>query len=576
MRSRMRLGDFLVAYLRRAGVEHIFGLPGDLVLGLFHRFGRTRGLEIVTFSHEPSVGFAADGYARSTRRLGVVCVTYGAGGHNVVNPIAAAYAEQVPLLVVSGGPGEAEQKLGGIHHQVKDVEGQFRIFRELTCDARILRHPGVAASEVHELVTRILSEHRPGYLEIHRDMLDVSIPVPREIVEWDGSFPRPGSDGRKLAEAVAETAERLRRAKRPILIGGVELFRERAEKHFLALAEKLAAPVVTTMLAKGVFPMDHPLHMGIHMGPFSPPAISRRVKDADLVLSMGNQLTDMNLGAAAPQVRRETSVWAVNERVNVSFHTYTDVQLGDFTARLVREKLPRFGERVVYRDNLRRSRFVPDGATPLSINDLLLEVNHFLAGHTGYDVIAESGDMLFGGLEIRQPGGGLYFAQGYYASMGFGIPASMGAQIGTGRRAIVLCGDGGFQMTGPEISFAPLRGLAPIVVLVNNSGWGIFRAVTPRQDLLEIPPWPYAELAQSWGGVGIRAETRQELREALRAAHEVRDFVIVECIVPKRDASPISRLYIRASARKAATREAGRGGTSPVTARGRRLKARRR
>ena len=127
MKPRMALGDFLVAYLKRAGVTHVFGLPGDLVLGLFHRFGRERGLEIVTFSHEPAVGFAADGYARSTRRLGVAVVTYGAGGNNIVNAVAGAYAEQVGLLVVSGGPGEAEQRLSGVHHQVKDVAGQFRI-----------------------------------------------------------------------------------------------------------------------------------------------------------------------------------------------------------------------------------------------------------------------------------------------------------------------------------------------------------------------------------------------------------------------------------------------------------------
>ena len=113
--------------------------------------------------------------------------------------------------------------------------------------------------------------------------------------------------------------------------------------------------------------------------------------------------------------------------------------------------------------------------------------------------------------------------------MGFAVPAALGAQIGTGRRPLVLCGDGGFQMTGAEISYAPLRGLTPIVVLVNNAGWGIFRPVTPRKDLLQIPPWPYAELAQAWGGVGIEAKTRRELREALRAAHEVRDFVIIEC-----------------------------------------------
>ncbi|MBW2267994.1 MAG: hypothetical protein JRH16_05425 [Deltaproteobacteria bacterium] len=553
MKSRMPLGDFLVAYLRRAGVTHIFGLPGDLVLGLFHRFGASRGLDIVTFAHEPAVGFAADGYARSTRKLGVVCVTYGAGGHNIVNPVAGAYAEQIPLLVVSGGPGDAESQIAGVHHQVKDVEAQCRIFSEVTCTARILKHPSLVAEEVHETMRQILAESRPGYLEIHRDMVDVEIPVPKSIQEWDGTFAAPASDARKLAEAVADTSARLRQAKRPILIAGVELYRERAEQGFRRLAEKLGAPVVTTLLAKGVFPMDHPQHMGIHVGPFSAGAIQQRVRAADLVLSLGNQLTDMNLGAAKPQVKRERSVWAVGGRVNVSLHTYTDVMLKDFIAKLAREKLPRRRERVEYYDNLKHSPLREGSRAPLRINDMLLEVNEFLASSKGrgYDVFAESGDMLFGGLEVRLREGGTYFAQGYYASMGFAVPAAMGGEIGTGRRPLVLCGDGGFQMTGPEIAFAPGRGLTPIIVLVNNGGWGIFRPVTPRKDLLEIPSWPYAEMAQGWGGVGMRVQTRRELREALRAAHEVRDFVIVECIVPAADSSPISRRYIRASSRKA-------------------------
>ncbi len=553
MKSRMPLGDFMVAYLRRAGVRHIFGLPGDLVLGLFHRFGVARGLDIVTFSHEPAVGFAADGYARSTRTLGVVCVTYGAGGHNVVNPVAGAYAEQIPLLVVSGGPGDAESQLAGVHHQVKDVEAQCRIFSEVTCTARILKQPSTAAEEVHDTIRQILSESRPGYLEIHRDMVDVEIAVPKFIREWDGTFAPPVSDARKLAEAVTDTSQRLRQAKRPILIAGVELYRDHAEQAFRRLAEKLGAPVVTTLLGKGVFPMDHPQHMGIHVGPFSAGAIQQRVRGADLVLSLGNQLTDLNLGAAKPQVKRERSVWAVGGRVNISLHTYTDVMLKDFVAKLAREKLPRFRERIEYHDNLKYTPLREASRAPLSINDMLVEVNEFLASGKGrgYDVFAESGDMLFGGLEVRLRKGGTYFAQGYYASMGFAVPASMGAEIGTGRRPLVLCGDGGFQMTGPEIAFAPARGLTPIIVLVNTSGWGIFRPVTPRQDLLEIPNWPYAKMAEGWGGVGIRVQTRRELREALRAAHEVRGFVIVECIVSPTDSSPISRRYIQASARRA-------------------------
>jgi len=552
MKPRMALGDFLVAYLKRAGVTHIFGLPGDLVLGLFHRFGSARGLEIVTFSHEPAVGFAADGYARSTRRLGVVCVTYGVGGYNVVNPVAGAYAEQIPLLVVSGGPGEAEQKLAGVHHQAKDVEGQLRVFDAVTCIARWLRHPERAAEEIHEVVSTIMAEHRPGYLEIHRDAVDATIPVPPELLRWDGSYPRPESDARKLAEAVSETTLRLHAAKRPVLIGGIELFRERAEGAFRGFAEKLGAPVVTTVLAKGVFPMDHPQHMGIHVGPFSAPAIQERVLRADLVLALGTPLTDIDLGGARPQVPRDRSVWALQGRVNVSFHTYTEVMLRDFVGELAKQRLPRVRERIKYHDNLKRTRrAATKRASPLSVNDLLLEVNDFLAARPGYHVLAESGDMLFGGLELRLHGEGLYLAQGYYASMGFSIPAALGAQIGTGVRPLVLCGDGAFQMTGPEIAHAPRHGLSPIVVLVNNQGWQIFRPVTPRRDLLSIPPWPYAELAQSWGGVGFRVETRSELREALRAAHEVREFVILECTVPPDDLSPISRRYIRESARKA-------------------------
>jgi indolepyruvate decarboxylase len=547
----MKLGDFLVAYLKRAGVTHIFGLPGDLVLGLFHRFGRDRGLEIVTLSHEPSVGFAADGYSRSTRRLGVVCVTYGAGGHNVVNPVAGAYAERVPLLVVSGGPGAAEASIAGVHHQVKDVEAQSRILSEVTCAARILRHPELVAREIHDTVTRVMAEHRPGYLEIHRDMVDVRITVPPEVLEWDGGYPRRRSDPRKLGEAVTETLRRIRAAKRPVLIGGVDIFRERADRAFRELAEKLRVPVLTTVLAKGAFPMDHPLHMGIHMGPLSPPAIRRRVAAADLVLALGTELTDLNLGAAKPQVARERSVWAIDGSVRISFHQYTEVELREFVGELAGARLPRFDERVRYHDNLKRRRGGPSQRAPLSVNDLLVEVNRFLEAQPGYHVFAESGDMLFGGLEVRVPAPGLYFAQGYYASMGFGVPAALGAQIGTGARPLVLCGDGAFQMTGTEISHAPALGLSPVVVVVNNGGWGIFRPVSPRRDLLSIPDWPYAEMAQGFGGVGFRVETASELRDALRAADQVKEFVLIEARVDPDDLSPISRRYITASARKA-------------------------
>src|SRR5262249_47728074 len=148
-------------------------------------------------------------------------------------------------------------------------------------------------------------------------------------------------------------------------------------------------------------------------------------------------------------------------------------------------------ERVTYADNLRE--IATRNGKPIKVGQILATVNEFLASHSDYLVVAESGDMLFGGLDIRVPHTNAYLAQGFYASMGFAVPAALGAQLGSGLRPLVMCGDGGFQMTGPEISQAPAKHANPIVVVINNGGWGIFRPIADRQDLLEIPPWPYAQ-----------------------------------------------------------------------------------
>jgi indolepyruvate decarboxylase len=302
------------------------------------------------------------------------------------------------------------------------------------------------------------------------------------------------------------------------------------------------------VLSKGAFPMDHPLYMGVHIGAISPPPLTARVDRADLVLNLGTLNTDMNLGSRPPQVTRERSIWAVGGRVNVSEHTYTDVHIRDFVRGLLRTRMRRRRERVRYYDNLTPQP--KQAARRLRVVDVLHEVNRFLRGRRGYMVVAESGDMLFAGLDVRVERGGGYLAQGYYASMGFGVPGALGAQLATGARPIVLSGDGAFQMTGPEIAQAPRYGLNPIVLVLNNGGWQIFRPVVPRADLLAIPSWPYARLADDWGGRGFRVQMVDELRAALAEAARIRSFVVIEACVSPDDLSPVSRKYIAASARR--------------------------
>src|SRR3989337_2688603 len=137
-------------------------------------------------------------------------------------------------------------------------------------------------------------------------------------------------------------------------------------------------------------------------------------------------------------------------------------------------------------------------------------------------------------------------ARGYYAWMGFAVPGALGAQIGTGLRPLVLCGDGAFQMTGCEIAHAPRYGLTPVVILLNNGGWGIFRSLATRPGLLALPSWRYAALPRLWGGAGYEAGTALALREALQAADRERRFVIIEVPIAPGDLSPLARRFFTA------------------------------
>jgi TPP-dependent 2-oxoacid decarboxylase len=149
-------------------------------------------------------------------------------------------------------------------------------------------------------------------------------------------------------------------------------------------------------------------------------------------------------------------------------------------------------EKVIYSENLGKPPSNLD--RQIRVADILREINHFLANDKKIMVVTESGDSLFGGIDIKVGNDGLYLAQGFYASMGFAVPGALGAQIGTALRPLILTGDGGFQMTGVEIVRAPRHGCNPIVILVNNGGWGIFRPVAKPQELLALPSMRYSDL----------------------------------------------------------------------------------
>ena len=326
----MTLHQFLFDQLWDRGVRHIFGIPGDFALNLYEAFERDGRFTLVRLSHEPAVGFAADGAARMTVGLGVCCVTYGAGGLNMVNPVACAYAEESPLVVLSGGPGRAEKRSGlHVHHEVKTYESQLNVYREVTEYSAILDDPRTAATHIMRALEVATKAKRPVYLEIPRDMVTEAIDPPLESAD-----PEMPTDAGAVNEAVAEMASRLRAATSPVLIIGVEVHRFQLRDTVVRLAERLQLPVASSFLGRGAFPSRHPQFAGTYLGVVSPPGLRAIVEDSDCVLLLGERISDTSLGISADRLSEENLLISLARDVFIGHHRYENAPIDQVVARL--------------------------------------------------------------------------------------------------------------------------------------------------------------------------------------------------------------------------------------------------
>src|SRR6201987_4697239 len=244
------LSHALLTALRDHGAHEIFGIPGDFVLPLFKVIEESNILPNFTLSHEPAVGFAADASARYHGGLGVAVVTYGAGGFNIVNSIAGAYAERSPVVVIAGAPGAHERTSGFIlHHQARTVDTQLAVFKEITCDQAVLSDPTTAPAQIARVLRSAREMSLPVYIEFPRDMVGAQVePVVR--------LPPRHADKDALAECADEILDRIASASAPVLVVDVEIRRYGVEEGIAALARKLNIPVVTTFMGRGLLETD--------------------------------------------------------------------------------------------------------------------------------------------------------------------------------------------------------------------------------------------------------------------------------------------------------------------------------
>ena len=520
------LGRALLDALREYGAREIFGIPGDFVLPFFKVVEESGALPFYTLSHEPAVGFAADAAARFRGGLSVAVATWGAGAFNLVNPVAGSYAERVPVVVVSGAPGVAERSSGWrLHHMSRALDTQARIFQEITCDQAVLNDPARAPSQIARVLRSARDYSLPVYIELPRDLVGAEcepvIPLP----------PRP-ADPEALAEAAGEVLHHLRAAERPVILVDVEIRRYGVEDKVARLAAALGIPVVTTFMGRGLLSAHAGLVQGTYLGAAGQPAITRLVEGSDGLLLLGVILSDTNFAVSERRIDARRTMLAINRELRVGHHVYPDIPMDALVDALLAaagDAAPSPAPPAVAH---RYPRDLPADGEPLAPSDIAAAVNDLFARHGPMPIAADMGDCLFTAMEIENTGG--LVAPGYYAGMGYGVPAGLGACVAAGGRPLVLVGDGAFQMTGFELGNCRRYGWDPIVIVFNNASWEMLRVFQPESRFNDLDDWRFAELAGPLGGDGARVRTRGELVAALDKAVATRGrFQLIEAMLPR-------------------------------------------
>lgn len=529
-----RIGDYLIERLRDHDVDTIFGVPGDFVLSLFSRL-EASPLTVVNTCDEQAAGFAADAYAR-IRGLGAVCVTWGVGGLKIVNTTAQAFAEESPVIVISGTPSTqeyAERAL--LHHMVDGFDTQRRVFEQITVAQAVLDDPDTACREIDRVIDAALTHKRPVYLEIPRDLVHADAPRPNGRPAG-----RAHSDAATLRAAVADAVATLRTASQPVAFIGMTVARFHLLDDALALIDRTGLPTAVMPLDKSAIPEDHPRFVGVYAGQMSRPEVTRFVEEADCLLMLGTLLTDTNLGGGSANIPTERCIHVQRDRVRIGYRTYDQVRLEDFLAMLADQDLPDFGDVAIPPHPDTCDLWQPQPDTRITVRRLYERLGCFLSPQM--TVVADPGDAMFAALDLQTQRDHTFFANAFYASLGFAVPASIGVQMAApDRRPLVLVGDGAFQMTGVELSTSLRYGLSPIVVILNNGGYTTERLMIdgPFNDVL---PWNYTHLVDLFGdGTAFPVETEQDLESALNAAAASDTLYILDVRLAKLDASPALR-----------------------------------
>ncbi|KAG6697707.1 hypothetical protein I3842_09G215000 [Carya illinoinensis] len=544
--SEATLGGHIARRLVEIGVTDVFTVPGDFNLTLLDHLIAEPGLTNIGCCNELNAGYAADGYARS-RGVGACVVTFTVGGLSVLNAIAGAYSENLPVICIVGGPNSNDYGTNRIlHHTIglPDFSQELRCFQTVTCYQAVVNNLEDAHELIDTAISTSLKESKPVYISIGCNLAAIPHPTfSREPVPF--SLAPKWSNKMGLEAAVEAAAEFLNRAVKPVLLGGPKLRVANACDAFVELADACGYSFAVMPSAKGLVPEDHPHFIGTYWGAVSTAFCAEIVESADAYLFAGPIFNDYSSVGYSLLLKKEKAIIVQPDRVTVgNGPSFGCVLMKDFLGALAK----RLKRNSTSYDNYHRI-YVPEGhplkavpREPLRVNVLFQHIQKMLSSETA--VIAETGDSWFNCQKLKLPRGCGYEFQMQYGSIGWSVGATLGyAQAVPEKRVIACIGDGSFQVTAQDVSTMIRCGQRTIIFLINNGGYTIE---------VEIHDGPY-NVIKNWNYTGLidaihngegkcwtaKIHCEEELIEAIETATGAKKdcLCFLEVIVHKDDTS---------------------------------------
>jgi len=539
--------------LELLGVTDVFGLPGGAIMPFYDEMMQSGNVRHILVRHEQGAGHAAEGYAAASGRLGVAIATSGPGATNLVTAIADAYMDSVPILCITGQVFSTS--MGTDAFQEVDISG---VTMPITKHSFLVTDPA-DVPRVMKAAYHIATSGRPGpvLIDVTKDAQQKSAPFvwPDEI-DLPGYHPVTKANQKQVAMAAKMIAE----SARPLLYVGGGVIRSGAHKELETFANRVGAPVVTTLMARGAFPDSNPLHLGMPGMHGTVPAVLS-FQESDLLVAIGSRFDDRVTGKVADFAPHAKVIHIDIDPAEIGKIRHAEVPIVGDAKEVLLDLLPAFEQAAAQhtpdysawweRLNTLREQFPLGFDEPedglLSPQWVIQKIGE-MGGPEAVYAAGVGQHQMWSAQFIKYERPGSWLNSGGAGTMGYSIPAAMGAKVAEPDRLVwAIDGDGCFQMTNQELATCTINNIPIKVAIINNSSLGMVRQwqalfyegryshtdLNTGADTQMVPD--FVKLADSYGALGIRVRTKEEVEPAIRLAMETNDRPVVIDFIVSRD-----------------------------------------